>query len=216
MTATRIVAIRHGETDWNVNTRIQGQIDIGLNQRGLWQAQRVGLALADESIDAIYSSDLQRARSTAEAIAQHTNSPQARSVRLHSGLRERGFGIFEGHTWAEIEQQWPQDALRWRQRDPDFAPPGGESPSQLSLRVSTTLCEIAAKHPGEHIVLVAHGGVMDMLYRLATQQTLQAARTWALGNAALNRLLWTPESCTLVGWGDVQHLELGILDESSS
>ena len=131
MAATRIIAVRHGETAWNVDTRIQGQLDIGLNNRGLWQAQRVGLALADEAIDHIYSSDLSRAHTTAQAIAQHSSPPGARTVRLHTGLRERGFGTFEGQTWAAIAEQWPEESRRWKTRDPHFAPPGGETPTQL-------------------------------------------------------------------------------------
>lgn len=216
MAATRITAVRHGETTWNVDTRIQGQLDIGLNDRGLWQAERVGAALADESIDCIYSSDLVRAHSTAQAIARQTQSIHARTVRLHRGLRERGFGTFEGQTWADIAEKWPEESRRWRQRDPHFAPPGGETPLQLRDRVAQALNEIAQQHVGEHIVLVAHGGVMDILYRLATQQEMHAARTWELGNAAINRLLWTPDALTLVGWADTRHLDEPALDESST
>ena len=216
MAATRIVAVRHGETAWNVDTRIQGQLDIGLNERGLWQAERVGKALAEESIDWIYSSDLQRAHTTAKAIARYAANPAAHEVQLHTGLRERGFGTFEGETWADIGKKWPEESRRWKQRDPHFAPPGGETPTQLLARVQATVDGIAARHPGEHIVLVAHGGVMDMLYRLATRQELHAPRTWHLGNAAINRLLWTPDGLSLVGWGDARHLEDDALDETSA
>jgi len=215
MSVTRIIAVRHGETAWNVDTRIQGQLDIGLNAQGRWQAERVGAALAEESIDHIYSSDLERAHTTAQAIARHAHNSTAREVALHQGLRERGFGSFEGETWADIAQKWPDQSLRWKQRDPHFAPPGGETPTELMARVSAAVNDIAARHTGEHIVLVAHGGVMDMLYRLATRQELHAPRTWHLGNAAINRLLWTPESLTLVGWGDVRHLDGDALDESN-
>ena len=202
----RITAVRHGETAWNVDTRIQGQIDIGLNARGQWQAQQLGAALAEHGLNHIYTSDLARAHHTALAIATHAGiAPQA--VALHAGLRERAFGVFEGRTHAEIEAQWPQDALRWRQRVPDWAPQGGESPLQLRQRVAQTVAHIAARHPGEHIALVAHGGVLDMLYRLATGQEVNAVRTWELGNCAINRLLWTPEGLTLVGWADTGHLE---------
>ncbi|NBW49502.1 MAG: histidine phosphatase family protein [Betaproteobacteria bacterium] len=216
MPVTRIIAVRHGETAWNVATRIQGHLDIGLNDRGLWQAERVGRALAEEAIDWIYSSDLQRAHSTAQAIARHTANPAAREVQLHTGLRERGFGTFEGETWADIAEKWPDESRRWKQRDPHFAPPGGETPTQLLDRVQTTVNDIASRHPGEHIVLVAHGGVMDMLYRLATRQELHAPRTWHLGNAAINRLLWTPDGLSLVGWGDARHLEDDALDETAA
>jgi probable phosphoglycerate mutase len=216
MMATRIIAVRHGETAWNVDTRIQGQLDIALNDKGRWQAQRAGMALADEPIDRIYSSDLVRAHATALAIAEHTRNPAAREVHLHAGLRERGFGTFEGQTWADIETNWPEESRRWRQRDPHFAPPGGETPLQLRERIARTVNELAAQHVGELIVLVAHGGVMDMLYRLATQQDIGATRTWELGNAAINRLLWTPDALTLVGWADTRHFDDGALDEISA
>ena len=211
----RITAVRHGETAWNVDTRIQGQIDIGLNARGQWQAQQLGAALAEHGLNHIYTSDLARAHHTALAIAKHAGiAPQA--VALHAGLRERAFGVFEGRTHAEIEAQWPQDALRWRQRVPDWAPQGGESPLQLRQRVAQTVAHIAARHPGEHIALVAHGGVLDMLYRLATGQEVNAVRTWELGNCAINRLLWTPEGLTLVGWADTAHLEAAARDETTA
>ena len=215
MQTTRIIAVRHGETAWNVDTRIQGQLDISLNAKGEWQAARVGAALAEENVDRIYSSDLSRAHATALAIARHARSPTARQVHLHTGLRERGFGAFEGMTYAEIAAQWPEESERWRRRDPDFAPPGGETPLQVYARVQTTLNAIASQHLGELIVLVAHGGIMDMLYRLATQQPIFATRTWELGNAAINRLLWTPNALTLVGWADTQHLDEAALDDSS-
>jgi probable phosphoglycerate mutase len=215
MVATRIIAVRHGETAWNVETRIQGQLDIGLNTKGQWQAQRAGQALSDESIARIYSSDLSRAHATALAIAQHSSDPRAREVEVHVGLRERGFGMFEGQTYADIESKWPEESKRWRQRDPHFAPPGGETPTQVLERVAAAVNTLAAPHMGEQIVLVAHGGVMDMLYRLATQQTVGAPRTWELGNAAINRLLWTPDGLTLIGWSDTRHLE-DTLDETSA
>ena len=211
--ATRIIAVRHGETAWNVDTRIQGQIDIGLNAKGQWQADRAGQALADEEFAGIYSSDLRRAHDTAQAIARHNKNAREQGIRLHTGLRERGFGTFEGHTYADIEARWPQESRRWRQREPDFAPPGGESPVQLMERVDRTLSEIAQHHPGEQIVVVAHGGVMDALYRLATRQSVSAPRTWELGNAAINRLLWTSEGLSLVGWSDTRHLDGAALDE---
>ena len=210
--SVRITAVRHGETAWNVDTRIQGQLDIALNDHGLWQAQRVGLALADSGIDHIYSSDLQRAHSTAKAIATHAGIPND-AIALHRGLRERAFGSFEGQTYAEIEAQWPEESKRWRQRDPNWAPPGGETPLQTLDRVAEALSDIASQHTGQHIVLVAHGGVLDMLYRLATQQAVNAPRTWDLGNCAINRLLWTPDSLTLVGWADAGHLETETRDE---
>ncbi len=207
MQATRIIAIRHGETAWNVDTRIQGQLDIPLNETGRWQASRMAQALADNPIHAIYASDLLRARETALALAQATDLP----VLDAPGLREREFGIFEGKTFAEIAARWPEESLRWRKRDPGFAPDGGESLLQFRQRVTEAAQALAERHVGELIALVSHGGVMDVLYRAATRQDLQAPRTWALGNAAINRLLWTPQGFTLVGWSDTNHL----LDDES-
>ena len=181
-------------------------------------ATRAGLlrALAEETIHHVYSSDLSRAHATARAIAQHSGEPTARKVQLHTGLRERGFGTFEGQTWADIETHWPEASRRWRQRDPDFSPTGGESLLQLRARVVGTAERLAARHPGELIALVGHGGVMDVLYRAATRLEVDAPRTWALGNTAINRLLWSPEGFALVGWGDTRHLSDDALDESTS
>ena len=212
--AVRIIAIRHGETAWNALGRIQGHTDIGLNDNGHAQVQQVAQALSGEALDAIYSSDLQRAWQTAQAIAAVTAAP----LHAEPGLRERCFGSFEGSSFAQIAQQQPQAAELWRKRDVQFAPPdGGESLLQLQERIAAAVQRVAAAHIGGHIALVAHGGVLDMLYRLATRQHLQAPRTWQLPNAAINRLLWTPESgLTLVGWGDVQHLSSAAREESFS
>jgi len=211
--ATRLIAVRHGETAWNVDTRIQGQLDIGLNATGLWQAQRAGQALADERIGVIYASDLSRAWQTAQEIAR----PHGLAVRPEPGLRERAFGHFEGLSFAEIEATLPEQARRWRERDPEFEPEGGESLLAFRDRVTRIASELAARHPGELVALVAHGGVMDVLYRAATRQELQAPRTWQLGNAAINRMLWTPEGFSLVGWSDTAHLTAGgALDEIGS
>lgn len=213
MEATRIIAVRHGETAWNVDTRIQGQTDIGLNDTGRWQAQRVGEALAGEAIDAIYSSDLSRAHQTAQAIATHSEVP----VIAERGLRERCFGMFEGRTFDEIHQAWPEEALSWRKRIPDWAPPeGGESLLALRARVSGAVQAMAARHPGQQIVMVAHGGVLDSIYRLATGQEVNSPRTWQLPNGAINRLLWTTTGLTLVGWSDTRHLDHESIDESTT
>lgn len=212
MHCTRIVAIRHGETAWNRDTRIQGHMDIPLNETGHWQARRTAEALRTEDVAAIYASDLSRAHQTASAIAEALGQP----VRHHTGLRERCFGVFEGKTWAEIEVEHPHVAQAWRQRIPAFAPQGGESLLMLRDRVEQTIHELARRHLGEQIVVVAHGGVLDMLYRAATRMDLQAPRTWTLANASINRVLWSSEGLSLVGWGDTAHLQTepgAVLDE---
>lgn len=205
---TRITAIRHGETAWNVDTRIQGQLDISLNEKGYWQAEQAAKAMAGESVDMIISSDLSRAYETALAVA----SPHGLTVHTDHGLREREFGSFQGKTFAEIEAQMPEEALLWRKRVPEFSPGGGESLLQFRERTTQCLRRLVAQNPGKHIVVVSHGGVMDIIYREATGLDLQAPRTWQLGNASINRVLFNGEHFSLVGWSDTSHLREG-LDE---
>ena len=206
---TRILAIRHGETAWNVDGRIQGQLDVPLNEMGRWQVHRLALAVADEGIAAIYSSDLLRAMETAEAVSRGCGQP----IVADTGLRERGFGSFEGLHYAEINERWPADAERWRRRDPTFGAPGGETLNQFYARSVSTATRLAELHPGQTVALVAHGGVMDCLYRAASRVALDAPRSWQLGNASINRLLHTPQGFTLVGWSDTFHLDDQGLDE---
>jgi 2,3-bisphosphoglycerate-dependent phosphoglycerate mutase len=210
---TRVIAVRHGQTAWNVQTRIQGHTDIGLDATGRRQAQALGAALSGAGLDAIYASDMARALETAQAVADRTGL----AVTADAGLRERGFGIFEGLTHAAVAERWPELALRWRRRDPAFGPQGGEALADFYARAVACAGRIAARHPGQTIALVAHGGVLDCLYRAATRAALQSPRTWQLGNASINRLLYSAGGFTLVGWNDAMHLdEMEPLDENDA
>jgi len=209
MEATRLIAVRHGETAWNVEARLQGQLDIPLNERGADQARRAARSLADDRPDVVVSSDLARARATAEAIASHNRVP----LILEPGLRERCFGSFEGMTHNEVAQRWPEQSQRWRSRDPDFAPGDGETLRVFFERCVEATLRVAEAHAGKTIVLVAHGGVLDCLYRAASRVDLDAPRIWQLDNAAINRMLHTESGLTLVGWNDVGHLADPALDE---
>jgi len=203
MQSTRIIAIRHGETDWNVQTRIQGHIDIELNAHGVWQASRLPLGLAHEEIAHVYTSDLSRAKMTAHAFAK----PMGLATTEVRDLRERHFGVFEGITWQELEERHPSEARAWKSRDPHWTPAEGESLEMLRARIVNVIERLASQHLGEQIAMVTHGGVLDVLYRLATHQFDQSPRTWTLGNTFINRLLWSKEGLHLVGWGDNAHLE---------
>lgn len=200
---TLLFALRHGQTAWNAELRIQGQLDVPLNDTGRWQAARLAEALADAGIAAVYTSDLQRARATAEPLALAAGVPLVADVRL----RERGFGQFEGHTYADIEARWPQAAARWRRREAGAGPEGGETLEAFYARSVAAVCHIAAAHPGQTIAVVAHGGVLDCLYRAAVGVALEAPRSWQLGNATINRLLYNGERLSLVGWSDEGHLD---------
>ena len=203
---TRIVAVRHGQTAWNVDARIQGQLDVGLDETGRWQALRLAQALADERFDAVYSSDLGRAWETAQAVAEAAGV----ALRADERLRERGFGVFEGLTFAEIEQRFAPQAQRWRSRDASFGPEGGETLASFVERAVDAVAAIAARHRGQHIAVVTHSGVLDALYRAASRIPIDAPRTWQIGNARINRLLHGEQGFMLVGWNDQLHLETSV------
>ena len=149
----QLLLIRHGETEWNTEGRIQGFRDIGLSERGRRQAQVLARHLQGRPLDAIYASDLSRAIETAEPLARERGA----AVRIDPRLKERGFGLFEGHTYAEAEANWPQEYAIWRQRDPGHAVPGGESYRDARVRVLAVLGEIAQRHAGQTVAIVTHG-----------------------------------------------------------
>ena len=212
MISTRIVAIRHGETAWNAASRLQGQLDIPLNLQGQRQADSLAEALRDEGLTAVYSSDLARAWQTAQALA----APLGLALLPEPGLRERCFGHFEGLTYAQIDARWPEQARRWRQRELDFVPEGAESLRLFHARCLATVERLAAAHVGQAIALVCHGGVLDSLFRAANHLALNLPRQWILGNAAINRLLHSPQGLRVVGWNDARHLEMRMRDETST
>lgn len=208
MTVTRLCVVRHGETAWNAERRVQGQIDEPLSAIGHAQARAVANALADESFAAIYSSDLARARQTAEATAHLRRQP----LQLVAALRERHYGYLQGLTYEEAQQRHPEAFARHRRRDPDQEL-GGESLRQAALRVVVAFEKLAAAHPGEQILAFTHGGVLDLLHRRATGQDLAAPRDFGIPNCGLNWLEVTPDGpWTILSWAERRHLEVG-LDE---
>jgi 2,3-bisphosphoglycerate-dependent phosphoglycerate mutase len=206
---THLIVIRHGETAWNRERRLQGQIDIPLNDTGRAQARALAEALTGEPIDAVYTSDLGRAVETATPLAEALGL----RVRAERRLRERCYGELEGMTYAEVAEKRPEDFARWQARVPDYAPPAGESLREFHERAVEVALSLSRRHPGERIALVAHGGVLDCLYREATGMTLEAPRSHELLNASVNRLRCDSANLTLLHWADVSHLEALTLDE---
>jgi 2,3-bisphosphoglycerate-dependent phosphoglycerate mutase len=202
---THLIALRHGETAWNTEQRIQGQLDTPLNAIGRWQAERLGLALQSAGVHVIYSSNLNRAADTAAPLARRAGLP----VHLDEGLRERHFGQWQGCTHDELHARWPQAAAAWRRRDPDFGPPGGETLADFHARSVAAYTRLCQRHPGQVLAVFAHGGLLDSLYRAATHQDLQAPRTGLCANARINRVLYTGDGFSLVGWNDDTHLQPG-------
>ena len=215
MPNTNIVLIRHGETAWNAERRLQGHIDIALNPEGRRQADALAAALAGEHFDAIVASDLQRALQTAQAVAGARGLP----VRQDPALRERCYGGFEGLLYAEIEQRFPVEFARWQARDIDALMPSGvrtaESFRQFYTRSVDAILGWAAAHPGQSIALVAHGGVLECAYRAAAGLPLETPRTFAVLNASINRFTVDNGKLKLLSWGEVAHLAPRALDELS-
>lgn len=200
---TRICLIRHGETDWNVVRRLQGHTDIPLNKKGVAQAKATALALKSADFHAIYCSDLQRATETARIIATHLRLQAVNEPRL----RERHFGAIQGLTWEEAEQRFPHHYAPLRTRVPDASPPeGGESLQVFSARITAILEELANRHRGETLLVVCHGGCLDVVYRAATGKPLEAPRDFALGNATLNWISIGPLGWQLDHWNGEAHL----------
>lgn len=202
MYETTLIVIRHGETTWNRERRMQGTTDTPLSDVGRAQAQALGRRLAGHGFTALYTSDLSRARDTALAIAEHTR----RSVVADARLRERRFGIFEGLTAAEIQERFPEEHARFIGRDPDYEVPGGESAREFTDRCLGGLSEIAGRHRGEDVVVVTHGLVLDCLYRAAHGLGHGERRPVPLINASLNFFGYGAGAWRLVLWGDVSHL----------
>ena len=205
---TRICLIRHGETDWNAGRRIQGQIDIPLSALGHAQARATAYALKDEDFAAIYTSDLLRARQTAEAIAHLAGLP----VRLAPAFRERHYGIFQGLTYAECEARHPAAFARHKARDPRFAPEGGESLLDFAARLSAAFAALTARHPQASVAVFTHGGVLDIAYRQAVGQSLSAPRDFLIPNCGINWIEIEAGCWTLLSWAEREHLQRG-LDE---
>jgi probable phosphoglycerate mutase len=205
--STQVLFIRHGETDWNRIKRIQGHIDIPLATSGVEQAHKLAQRLAREAkqgarLDAVYSSDLMRAQQTAQPFADALGLP----LQLREGLRERSYGAFQGHDSDEIADRFPDEYAHWQTRDPGFAPPDGESQRAFYHRVLHAIEPIVAAHPGGRIACVAHGGVLDCVYRFAKGLPLDAPRSYALLNTSVNVVDFDGGAATVVSWADVEHL----------
>jgi 2,3-bisphosphoglycerate-dependent phosphoglycerate mutase len=210
--STEFLIVRHGQTPWNVERRIQGWRDIALNQHGRAQAEQLATYLAKQDgqytpLHAIYSSDLARARETAQAVANRLDLP----VEQIQGVRERNYGILEGVLFDHMHEHHPEVARIWQSRDPDGIIPEGETLRTFHARVTQSLEALAARHPQERVLVVTHGGAMDIIWRAATGEPIEAPRKTVFLNASINRIQITANErgfeWSLLDWGDVRHLQ---------
>lgn len=179
----RLFLVRHGETDWNVTRRYQGQTDIELNEAGRLQAQLLALRLADQTFDAIYASDLKRAWETAQIIAEQTGT----GVQSEPRLRELRFGLIEGLTWAEAQEKHPEVIAHWLE-DRENPPPDGEKASAFTARISALMADLRARHDDQTVLLVAHGGPLAELIRQALGMPPEGRWAFEIGNTSVSEL----------------------------
>ena len=199
---TRFIVVRHGETQWNVESRIQGHMDSPLTATGRQQAEAIAARLARESFDVLVSSDLGRAMDTARAIARLCN----REVLPDARLRERSFGEGEGMSYGEVDYHWPDAFSRVRETDPDFVIPGGESRRQFHERIRDAFVALASEHDGRRVAVVCHGGVLAALYRLIHDIPVAKPHAIPIANASYNALAFEADAWAVEAWGDVAHL----------
>ncbi len=199
---TRFCLVRHGETDWNAEQRMQGHQDLPLNADGLAQAQEAGRYFIGLPVTALYSSDLLRAQQTAQPIAAALKLPM---TLLHE-LRERNYGRCEGLIRSDVLARYPEDALALRERHADYVLPGGESLRQHQKRVLDVFARLACEHRGQTLVVVTHGGVLDLVYRRASGMALEQARDFLIPNTGISWLSLWGDQWTIERWADTSHL----------
>ncbi len=199
---TRFIVVRHGETEFNVATRIQGHGDSPLTRLGIAQAEAIAERLADEPFDLLVSSDLGRALATARRIAARCG----RDLIVDTRFRERSFGVGEGFTYEEIDRRYPDAFSRLRQSDPDYAIPGGESRRTFHERVTAAFADLARVHEGRRVAVVCHGGVLSTIYRFIHEIPVAAAHKVSITNASFNAIASSAGAWTIEAWDDIAHL----------
>lgn len=214
---TEIWFIRHGETAWNHQKRLQGWQDIPLNEIGMEQAAKLAARLQDDAqhtpFSALYSSDLQRAHATAQSTADSLGL----RVRTEPGIRERAFGVLEGLVMDLAASYQPEAAAVWKSRDPSLDLEGGESLGQFQARILATVNDMAERHHDERVLAFTHGGVLDIIWRHAAGLALNAPRddSFTLFNVGINRIAVAGKQWKIVDWGDIAHIAGNTEDDVS-
>ena len=178
--------VRHGQTDWNIEGRYQGQADTSLNPTGIAEAGEAAQQLAGRPFQKVYSSDLTRAKQTAELIARPRNA----TILVDPRLREISLGEWEGQLFNLIQVSYPQEVAQRELTPLTFRAPGGESIEDIWRRVKQAVNDINAQNPGEEVVVVSHGLVLATLLAYARDHDISQAYTRIPANATLERLEW--------------------------
>jgi alpha-ribazole phosphatase len=200
---TRLLLVRHGETEWNRQKRHQGQKDIPLNEFGRKQVSALARRLKNVPINALYSSDLCRAWETAKTIS--TNYEKLAVIK-DARLREMNFGEWEGLTWSEIRAKHPSDVENWSNYLAEKGPPGGENLFQFSERILEFSVEIIKSHIDETVLLVAHGGTIMVLICLLLGHPIEQYWQFRIEKASLSDISVYPEGAIINQLNDTSHL----------
>lgn len=200
---TRLIFIRHGQTEWNAQEIWQGHRDSPLTERGRHEIAALGNRMKTMEFDHLYSSDLGRAWQTAQSIAQSTGH----SISTESFLREKNLGIFEGLKTTQLLEHYPAEFEQFQSFDPDFVIPNGESIRQFFKRSVAGFETLADRHPQQTLVVVSHGGVLSNLFRYIFELPFKMRQRIDIRNTSLNAVSYLEGNWRLHFWGDVSHLE---------
>ena len=203
MKSTRITIVRHGETEMNVAMQLQGHLDSPLTKKGLQQAKLLSEAIKNKKFDVFYSSDLGRAIYTANTINKYLKF----NIIESENHRERAFGVMEGLYLNEAKKKYPEVHEAYITRHPTFQIPNGESLTEFSVRIITEFNKLAKTNSGKHILLVAHGGVLDCVIRKIFNLKPEETRSFTILNTSVNTITINDDKWILEEWGNVEHLQ---------
>ncbi len=206
--STKVCIIRHGETDWNKEGRLQGHTDIPLNDTGRKQALAMASNAVHFNFDALYSSDLMRAIETAKALAQYEHL----ELKMLTKLRERHFGFLQGLCKSELPETHPEAFALYDSRDVHHKFETGESLLEFNKRVIDVFNDLVKHHSNQQIAVVCHAGLLDSMRRLATGQPLHTERNFHIPNSALNWFHFDGNKWHLDQWDDHHHVKDVIKD----
>ena len=200
---TKLIIVRHGYTDWNQEHKFQGQRDIPLNKKGKRQARQTAAELGEEKIDSIYCSDLKRARKTARLI----NKEHELEINLCKKLRELNFGDWEGCTYREIKQNWPDLHEQWQENPVKYPPPAGEKLADFKERIEAVFSRLVAGNKGETVLVVTHGGVIRVYLTVVLDLFPDGFWQFNIDQAAINIIKFFAERVIINGLNCKCHLK---------
>ena len=202
MKDTVLILIRHGETLWNTQLRMQGSLDSDLTPKGETQIKALGEWMKEVPFDFLYCSDTPRAHKTAEAIRKFTGH----NLNFDKRLREKNLGVFEGLTSEEARERYPANFQQFKTAGASYVIDQGESTQQLLKRALDAIEEIRDRHPQKVAVAVTHGGVVRVLMKHVLGIPLDAPTQFLIGNTGIFRLVWR-EKWIVAEMGSLPHLE---------